>query len=264
VTHQQLSGRETESSSSARSSARSASLDPQLSQRPEARRAAHQLVASAQKSHQPLSAVESVQTPSHQLSLADQEKSRRRPFALGRFIAVCIVLMIGVILPFALGRSLGLGHTRAVSAVMARCDPRGWALISWATIVTLLTCLGKAIGAVGHHARMTAWLWGAYVAFLVEQFLGGLSMLKWNFWYSTHVVYGRADIYANAINLGILGAFIASLVFVLVFIIILIAVKPESRLNALTRQPANLLIFLVIEVIGLIVVLFGGMITLVA
>lgn len=241
-----------------------AGVDPQLSQRPEAQRAARRLIDSAQKSHEPLSEVESVVTPRHELSLADQKKRCRQPGAWLRLIGVCLIILVGIIVPFALGRSLGLTHTRDVSAVMAHIDPRGWAMISWATIVALLTCLGNAIGAIAHRPRMYAWLWGAYAAFVVEQFLGGLSLLKWNFWYSTHVVYGHADIYANAINLGILGAFIASLVFLFAFLVILIAVKPESPLNALTRQPAVLLIFLFIEVIGLLVVLFGGMITLVA
>lgn len=235
-------------------------LDPALSRRPEARKAERLLEQSAKAHHEPLVAVESLQTPSHQLSLADRKKSTRTVWTPWKTVIWLVAFLVITIVPYYVGRWLALDHTKQLIAVLRTIDPRGWALLAWASVVILVACVGMAIGSKRNNHK---WLAAAGVAFVVEQFLAGFSLLKWNFWYSTYIVFHGQDVYANAVNLGILAAAIGLLVFAVLFVAVLVAVKPESPLNALTQGASVLALFLVVELVAILVVIFGGMVTLV-
>ena len=107
------------------------------------------------------------------------------------------------------------------------------------------------------------WIWRImFAVFLaLEQLIAGLCMLNMSFWYSTYVVYGHASGLANAANLGIISAGIGVAVFAVIFVGLLVIVPKTSALNVLTRSWASFIMFYAIEVLAILVVLFGGFMT---
>lgn len=100
------------------------------------------------------------------------------------------------------------------------------------------------------------------IGLAAEQLIAGLRILKIDFWYATYVVYGESSALANAANLGIISVGIGVAVFAVLWVGLLVTIKKESLLNVLTRSWASF-IFFVIETIALLVVMFGGLLTLV-
>ena len=90
-----------------------------------------------------------------------------------------------------------------------------------------------------------------------------MPILKIDFWYATYVVYGESSALANAANLGIISVGIGVAVFAVLWVGLLVTIKKESPLNVLTRSWASFIFFFVIETIALLVVMFGGLLTLV-
>ena len=120
--------------------------------------------------------------------------------------------------------------------------------------MTLIAVSGLGLLVVDAHRR----LWGAVfvIGLAAEQLIAGLRILKIDFWYATYVVYGESSALANAANLGIISVGIGVAVFA-------VTIKKESPLNVLTRSWASFIFFFVIETIALLVVMFGGLLTLV-
>ena len=86
-------------------------------------------------------------------------------------------------------------------------------------------------------------------------------MLRLSFWYSTYVVYGSAAGLANAANLGIISAGFGVAVYAVLFVGLLVIVPKTSRLNVLTCSWASFIMFYTIEVLAILVVIFGGFMT---
>lgn len=201
-------------------------------------------------------AIESLQTPHHAVSLAEQKRKHRHP---GAWVVTILVILVAMIVPYWFGRDFSINHTDAVLKVLKTFDPRGLALISWVVVVVIFASVGLAIN--GWLRKL--WILVAILSFSAEQFLAGLSLLKSNFWYSTYVVFHAHAVYANAINLGIIAAVAGLVVFAVVFVAILVLIKRTSPLNVLTRAGSALSCFLIIELAALFIVLFGGIITIV-
>ncbi len=194
--------------------------------------------------------------PATDLSLADIERSRSRPL---QWVAYVAVVLIAIIAPYWLGRALAADHTEWVINHLTMFEPRGVALVSWAVTVVAFAGLGVAI------IEARSWIWRIVfvIGLAAEQFIGGLCLLRLDFWYSTYVVYGDSSAQANAANLGIIAAGVAVAVYAVVFVGLLVLIPKESPLNVLTRSWVSFLMFFVIEVIALCVVLFGGLLTVV-
>ncbi|WP_291527015.1 hypothetical protein [Bifidobacterium sp. UBA744] len=194
--------------------------------------------------------------PQSDLSLADDEKRRFRPFAWIGFFAL---VLAAIVAPYWLGRDFAMNHTGQVLGVLTRFEPRGIALVGWA--VTLVACTGLGMAVV--QTRQWSWRFVFVVGLAAEQFLSGVFLLRGNFWYVTYVVYGRYAQLANAGNLGIVAAGLGVAVFALAFVAILVLIKKDSPLNVLTRSWAAFSMFFLIELMALAIVLFGGVITVV-
>ncbi|NMN01294.1 teichoic acid transporter [Bifidobacterium sp. DSM 109958] len=192
--------------------------------------------------------------PQSDLSLADVEKRRFRPLAWIGFFAL---VLAAVVLPYWLGRDLAIGHTGEVLARITAFEPRGIALVSWAVTLVALVGLGMSV------VQTRTWVWRfVFVAGLAaEQFISGLCLLRSNFWYVTYVVYGRYAQLANAGNLGIIAAGAGVAVFAVLFVSILVLIRKDSPLNVLTRSWAAFTLFFAVELVALLVVLFGGLLT---
>ena len=190
--------------------------------------------------------------PETELSLADIERSKARPM---RWIAYIIGVLIAVVAPYGLGRALAVDHTDWVVAHLNILTPQGMAFVSWTVTLTALTCLGLAVVDSAH------WLWRILfaVALAAEQLIAGLALLRFDFWYSTYVVYGNSSAVANAANLGIISAGFAVAVFAVVWVGLLVVIKKDSPLNVLTRSWATFILFFVFEVCAVLIVLFGGL-----
>lgn len=201
-------------------------------------------------------AIESLRTPHNAISLAEQKRRRLRP---GSWVFVVVVVLAAMIMPYWYGRDLAINHTDKLLAVLMNFDPRGLALLSWIVVVVTFAALGLAV----NGWRRRVWIVVAVLAFATEQFLGGLALLKTDFWHSTYVVFHKNAVYANAINLGIISAVAGLVAFAVVFVAILVLIKRTSPLNVLTRAGSAMSSFLVIELIALSIVLFGGIITIV-
>ena len=192
--------------------------------------------------------------PESSLSLADIERSQSHPVQWVVYIAF---VLIAIIAPYWLGRLLAVQQTAWLTGQMSAFEPRGLAFLSWTVTVVAVTGLGVAV------VESKSWLWrsGFVVGLAAEQFIAGLSLLKLNFWYSTYVVYGDAAPLANAANLGIIGAGFGVAVYAVLWVGLLILIRKDSPLNVLTRSWASFIMFFVIEVIALLVVMFGGLLT---
>jgi predicted neutral ceramidase superfamily lipid hydrolase len=138
-------------------------------------------------------------------------------------------------------------------------EPRGIALIAWVAAFLAIVSIAMCI----IEARSWTWRILLLVTVSAEQFIAGLCLLKMSFWYSTYVVFGDKAYLANAANLGIIAAGLGAAVFAVLFVAILVLVKKDSPLNILTRSWVALSVFTVIEVLALLIVLFGGLLTVV-
>lgn len=194
--------------------------------------------------------------PTTELSLADIERSRAHPV---RWVVNTLVVLVAIIAPYWFGRMLASNHTEWVIAHLSVFEPRGVALLAWAVTVTAFTGLGLIVV----ETRNLVWRIVFLVGLAAEQFLGGLCMLRLNFWYSTYVVYGDSAAQANAADLGIIAAGVGVAVYAVVFVGLLVLIPKDSPLNVLTRSWVSFILFYAIETVALLIVLFGGLLTVV-
>lgn len=194
--------------------------------------------------------------PESDVSLADIERSRAHPvrWALG-----CILALAALVFPYWAGRTLAVQHTAQIVRRFANVDPRGIALVAWA--VTLFAFVSLAMMIVDR--RKIPWFISFVVFLCGEQFVSGVSLLKFDFWHSTYVMYGDSARIANAANLGIIAASLALAVFAVVWVGLLVVVKKDSPLSVLTHVWTSMLLWFVLEVVALLIVMFGGMLTIV-
>ena len=188
------------------------------------------------------------------LSLADIERRRSHPLRWVVFIAVAL---IAVIVPYWCGRAIAVKDASWLVANLGFLDPKGVALISWTVTIMALAGLGLMV------ADTKKWLWGTVfvIGFALEQLIAGISLLSFNFWNATYVMYGSSSGLANAANLGIIAAGFGVAVYAVLWVGLLVCIKKESRLNVLTRSWASFLLFFAIELVALGVVFFGGLLT---
>ena len=187
--------------------------------------------------------------PDSDLSLADIERSKSHPVQWAVF---AILLLLAIIVPYGIGRDIAVRNTSDLVAAVSKLSVQGVMFISWLVTVLAFTGLGMLI------VDSRRWLWRVVfvLGVIAEQFIAGMCLLRFNFWYSTYVVYGSDAPLANAANLGIMAA---GAVYALVFVGLLVAIRKDSPLNALTHSWASLTMFFVIEVAALCIVMFGGL-----
>ncbi len=194
--------------------------------------------------------------PESDVSLADIERSQSHPV---RWTVGCVLALAALVLPYWAGRTLAVRHTSQVVHAVERIDPRGIALVAWA--VTLFAFVSLAMMIVDR--RKIPWFTSFIVFLSAEQFVSGVSLLKFDFWHSTYVMYGDSARIANAANLGIIAAALALAAFAVVWVGLLVIIKKDSPLNVLTHVWTSLVLWFVFEVVALLIVMFGGMLTIV-
>ena len=189
-----------------------------------------------------------------ELSIAGISKLHSNP---KRWVLYFAILLVAVVVPYWAGRTLAVQHTAWVVKNFSGLSAQGVVFIAWVTTVATATALAMAL------IESSRWLWRfLFVVFLtIEQFISGLCLLRLSFWYSTYVVYGSASGLANAANLGIISAGFGVAVYAILFVGLLVMVPKKSRLNVLTRSWASFIMFYAIEVLAILVVIFGGFIT---
>lgn len=217
-------------------------------QRPECNRPA----VASESEHPSSSGVDFAAVDESRLSLADIERHRFHPVRWTMYLTAVLVAIIG---PYWLGRALAVHRTAWLVGRMETFTPQGIAFVSWLVTATALTGLGMAV------IESSRWFWR--IVFLVglaaEQLIAGASLLRFDFWYSTYVVYGRYSPLADAANMGIIAAGGAAAVFAVVFVGLLVIIRRDSPLNVLTRSWAAFLLFAGIQGLALAVVLCSGL-----
>ncbi|XQS70001.1 teichoic acid transporter [Gardnerella sp. KA00603] len=192
--------------------------------------------------------------PETELSIADFSRKHANPKRWWIYLGI---LLLAIVLPYWVGRTLAVQYTSWVVSHCAGLSAQGVVFISWVITVAAFTSLAMAL------IESSSWVWRfIFVVFLAfEQLIAGLCMLSMSFWYSTYVVYGHASGLANAANLGIISAGFAVAVFAVLFVGLLVIIPKKSRLNVLTRSWASFIMFYAVEVLAIIVVIFGGFMT---
>ena len=192
--------------------------------------------------------------PETELSIADFSRKHANPKRWWIYLGI---LLLAIVLPYWAGRTLAVQYTSWVVSHCAGLSAQGVVFISWVITVAAFTSLAMAL------IESSSWVWRfIFVVFLAfEQLIAGLCMLSMSFWYSTYVVYGPASGLANAANLGIISAGFAVAVFAVLFVGLLVVIPKKSRLNVLTRSWASFIMFYAVEVLAILVVLFGGFMT---
>ena len=192
--------------------------------------------------------------PETELSIADFSRKHANPKRWWIYLGI---LLLAIVLPYWAGRTLAVQYTSWVVSHCAGLSAQGVVFISWVITVAAFTSLAMAL------IESSSWVWRfIFVVFLAfEQLIAGLCMLSMSFWYSTYVVYGPASGLANAANLGIISAGFALAVFAVLFVGLLVIIPKKSRLNVLTRSWASFIMFYAVEVLAILVVLFGGFMT---
>ena len=192
--------------------------------------------------------------PETELSIADFSRKHANPKRWWIYLGI---LLLAIVLPYWVGRTLAVQYTSWVVSHCAGLSAQGVVFISWVITVAAFTSLAMAL------IESSSWVWRfIFVVFLAfEQLIAGLCMLSMSFWYSTYVVYGPASGLANAANLGIISAGFAVAVFAVLFVGLLVVIPKKSRLNVLTRSWASFIMFYAVEVLAILVVLFGGFMT---
>lgn len=162
--------------------------------------------------------------PESDISLADIERKRAHPL---RTLCYVVLVLAALILPYWAGRTVGSQHTAWVVERFGAIDPRAIALVSWSvTVFAVLSVVMLIIDRV-----KALWFTLFVVLLCVEQFIGGVAMLRFDFWHSTYVIYGSAARVANAADLGIIAAGLALAVFAVVWVGLLVAIKKTRRLT---------------------------------
>ena len=192
--------------------------------------------------------------PETELSIADFSRKHANPKRWWIYLGI---LLLAIVLPYWAGRTLAVQYTSWVVSHCAGLSAQGVVFISWVITVAAFTSLAMAL------IESSSWVWRfIFVVFLAfEQLIAGLCMLSMSFWYSTYVVYGPASGLANAANLGIISAGFAVAVFAVLFVGLLVIIPKKSRLNVLTRSWASFIMFYAVEVLAILVVIFGGFMT---
>ncbi|MBT1177783.1 hypothetical protein JS532_09470 [Bifidobacterium callimiconis] len=204
--------------------------------------------------HRPVKRTDPRASHPRALSMAERE---RNEWHKGRWIVFITALLVAIIVPYWVGRYLAMNGTQTVVDAISPIDPRGAALISWVVTSMTFMTLGMAV----METRKVIWRVLFILSLAVEQLIAGVCLLRFNFWYSTYVVYGNASPPINAANLGILASAIGLAVFAVLYVGLLVLIRKDSPLNVLTRSWSALAIFFVIELAALAVVMFGGLVT---
>ncbi|MBQ5520485.1 MAG: hypothetical protein IIT91_00095 [Aeriscardovia sp.] len=181
------------------------------------------------------------------------EKANPRHTKL-KVTATIILLLVVTIVPYWIGRKMAIMRTSDLVAFFRQIAPMGWALTGWLIVTAIFICLGGALV----FKKKLWWLLSALVLYCAVQFLSGSSLLKSNFWYATYVVYKRYSLFPNALNVGIITAVLGMFIFAVVFMVLLIFAKRNSRFSLLLKGWSACAFFLVCELILIcLVVLFG-------
>lgn len=193
-------------------------------------------------------------TTDEQISIADAQKKHRR--SLWNYVFVSIVVLLLVTVPYGVGRHQAIYNTSQVIYVLSNFAPRGWALLSWSVMVIVITSFSLAV------IESAWWTWGTVSAvfFAIQQYLSGIALFRPNYWWGTKVIFGSSDVYANGINAGIQCAVWALGVFAVTYFIALIFIPKKSKLNVLTRSWVAFIVFFIVEIGGLMIAFFGGLI----
>lgn len=191
--------------------------------------------------------------PVTDLSLADIERRKAHP---GLWIVLVAIVLVAIIAPYWAGRHCAVEYTQQLIGIFQMLQPRAVAMVSWEA--TMLGIIGLGMVILDRHKK--GWFVLFIVGLVLEQFIAGVAMLKFNFWGSTYVMYGEASDVANAANLGIISAILGLAVFAVIWIGLLIAIKKDSPLNVLARTWVSFVFFIVMELLALAIVEFGGMI----
>lgn len=231
-------------------------LDEETTVRNEPRPAAEQPATGADVELNVVSKHPDATIPESDISLADIERKRAHPL---RTLCYVVLVLAALILPYWAGRTVGSQHTAWVVERFGAIDPRAIALVSWS--VTVFAVLSVVMLIIDRIKAL--WFTLFVVLLCVEQFIGGVAMLRFDFWHSTYVIYGSAARVANAADLGIIAAGLALAVFAVVWVGLLVAIKKDSPLNVLTHVWTSLILLLVFETIALLIVMFGGLLTVV-
>ena len=190
--------------------------------------------------------------PSSRLSLADIERRHSHPMQTTIFL---VLILSAVVMPYWLGRVIAVRNTMLVVRVLGTFTHQGIVLIAWTATVMTLT------GFAFCFMESRTWWWRTVLllGLSAEQLIAGACMLKFDFWYSTYVLYGDQAGLANAADLGIIAAGLAAAVFAVVFVGLLVLIRKDSPLNVLTHGWVCFLFFFGFEVVALVVVMFGGL-----
>lgn len=187
-----------------------------------------------------------------ELSLAEQE---RRSTHKWRIIAYTLALIIAASAPYGFGRSLAMHQTDRILSITSHITAQGMALLGWSITVIMLLILAMAV----LESRHILWRILFLIALAAEQFIGGIALLRLNFWTATFVIYGKESLGVNALNMGIIAAGAALAVFAVVYVGMLVIIKKDSKINILTRSWSAMTLFFLIEILALIVAIFGGL-----
>ncbi|MEE1296727.1 MAG: teichoic acid transporter [Bifidobacterium sp.] len=194
--------------------------------------------------------------PESDVSLADIERQRSHPWLITGAI---VLVLAALIAPYWGGRAVAVNHTGWVTDRFGSVDARGILLVSWA--VTTFAIVSLVMMIVDRYRAV--WFSLFIVLLAGEQFIAGVGVLKFNFWYSTYVIYGDHARVANAANIGIIASALAVAVFAVVWVGMLIAIKKDSPLNVLTHVWTSLIMLFVFEVLAVLIAMFGGFTTVV-
>ncbi|OXN00115.1 hypothetical protein [Bifidobacterium vansinderenii] len=244
----------TEQQSTAQQSADSMETDPATTNSPTTDPATTDPDTQIGPGHRPVKRTDPRASHPRALSMAERE---RKEWHKGRWIVFIVSLLVAIIVPYWVGRYMAMNGTQTVVDAISPIDPRGAALISWVVTSMTFMTLGMAV----METRKVIWRVLFILSLAVEQLIAGVCLLRFNFWYSTYVVYGNASPPINAANLGILASAIGLAVFAVLYVGLLVLIRKDSPLNVLTRSWSALAIFFVIELAALAVVMFGGLVT---
>ncbi|WP_369343155.1 hypothetical protein [Bifidobacterium fermentum] len=210
----------------------------------------------SERAHANMSEKSKGEIPDSRLSLADIERRQSNPASWIAFIAL---ILVAIIAPYGYGRYIALRHTQGIISRLNMIEAPGIAVIGWMVTVVTLIALAMCV------LESKSWWWRTIfiVALSSEQFISGLCLLKMSFWYGTYVVFGKYAYLANAANLGVISAALGAAAFAFLFVAILVIVRKDSPLNALTHSWSAMALFFVIELVALGIVLFGGLLTIV-
>ncbi|MDR1033864.1 MAG: hypothetical protein LBL41_03755 [Bifidobacteriaceae bacterium] len=167
---------------------------------------------------------------------------------------VILALIFDLTVPFLIGRQLSLAHGKSILQFFPE-QPAFYAFFGWLGVYLMAVFL--MTGYARRNIKCLIPL--TFILFFFIQILSGFCFIRPNFHNVDFVVFGEDAYKANALNAGMVIAFIMFFVYAIYFFLVLFATRPDSQYAKLVSLKYSLIGFTVLQVLAFLFLISSGL-----